>query len=41
MPRIDFSKGKVNSEDHSQEEKTQAMQSAINAFFNQLVVKTA
>lgn len=39
MPAIDLSKGKSESADYIQEEKTQAMQAAINEFFNHLVVK--
>ena len=39
MPAIDLSKGKSESVDYIQEEKTQAMQAAINEFFNHLVVK--
>ncbi len=41
MPAIDLSKGKSESADYIQEEKTQAMQAAINEFFNHLVVKHA
>lgn len=39
MPTIDFEKGKDESEDGRLEENTQAMQAAINDFFNHLVVK--
>ena len=39
MPAIDLEKGRDESEDCRQEENTQAMQGAINDFFNHLVVK--
>lgn len=39
MPAIDLEKGRDESEECRQEENTQAMQGAINDFFNHLVVK--
>lgn len=40
MPTIDLTKGKNESESYVQEEQTQKMQTAINIFFNHLVVKS-